>query len=210
MRIALLFVGRVLSFEHCYERFRTYLLNPLLEAGHTVDAYLSHNAVNTLDDLALFCKLYPVKAYESIEVPDDTGLIPLDPTKDARYTSMKMFYGWHRAWKLMESSGISYDMVLYMRADQYFESPFPVPTEPPEEGILYVPEGYDWSGLNDQMAYGTPAVMRHYTNLYNNLSDIYKKTGVPFHSETYVKLHTFSLALDRFPLQYQLHRQRHP
>jgi hypothetical protein len=108
-----------------------------------------------------------------------------------------------------EQNGIHYDIVIYMRADQYFRSNLQIP-ERLMKHTLYIPLENDNTGLNDQFAMGAVETMKIYTDLYDNVRHIYEKTGVGFHTETYVLLYMqdVNMNIQRFPLNYDLHPER--
>jgi hypothetical protein len=209
MKVALLFAGRIKAFEKCVDSFNQAILGPL--EGHEVDGYAALNAGNHHAGLERFLHDYRIRKYEdlsfNINLYDD---IPLDPTKACSRTSFKMYYCWYRAFKLMEESGISYDVIISMRADQFFYSKLILPRTP-LPNILYVPAGEDHGGgLNDQIAFGNFTVMKHYTNIYNCILDIFRRTNHGFHTETYVRFHnTGVFPIQRVYLHYSLHPDRH-
>lgn len=208
MKIALLFSGRIKAWQECYVNFKKNILD--VNSEHLIHSFLCHNAENTLCEIERFCELYNIKKYENIHI-DITYLsrkVPLRQNYDARYMSFKMYYCWNRAFQLMKSQGIDYDIIINMRADISFQQPLLISSIFLSPASLYVPSGNDWSGMNDQLAFGSMVTMEHYTNIYNKVLEIHNKTKTPFHTETYVKLHNEELPIIRFPLDYSLHPGR--
>lgn len=214
MRIALLFAGRIKTFEHCYETFKKYISEPLKE--HDIDSFLSHNVINKSDDIETFSKLYNVKSYEETDMNDTSYYekhVKLHSSKGSSYISFTMHYNIHNSFSIMEkysiANNIKYDLVIYMRADQHFESPLLLPSTI-EDNTVYIPDIYDYTGLNDQFAYGNFEAMKKYCSLYLNIEKYYKELHVGFHTETYVELNVQQqkLNLVRFNLQYLLHSGR--
>lgn len=208
MKVALLFAGRIKAFEKCVDSFNQSILGPL--EGHEVDGYAALNAENPHVGLERFLHDYRIKKYEDLSLNINLyNNIPIEESCAARRTSFKMYYCWYRAFKLMEESGISYDLIISMRADQVFYSKLILPRMP-VPNILYVPAGEDHAGgLNDQMAFGNFTVMKHYTNIYYCIENIYRRTARRFHTETYVRFHnTGAFPIERIPLHYSLHPDR--
>lgn len=103
---------------------------------------------------------------------------------------------------------MNYDLVIYLRADQHFYMDLTFPSFPLPDDTLYIPSGNDHTGINDQFAMGSMKAMEHYTNCFHHITEIYKKTNIPFHTETYVKLHNQTMKIERFYLHYALQRGR--
>lgn len=209
MKIALLFAGRIKAFEFCLASFKKFILEPLRD--HEVDAYVSLNSKNENKNLEFFVQHYNVKKFEIIDVPEniqDNFPIPMHHIFVALPISYTMYFCWQKVFQLMESSTIDYDLVIYLRADQKFSNSLILPRII-EDNTLYVPVDHDYEGLNDQFAMGKMNVMRHYMNLYSYVNEIYKTTNIPFHTETYVKIHNSRVFnIIRFPLFYTLHPLR--
>jgi hypothetical protein len=148
-------------------------------------------------------------------LPDNNHLsyIPFCNVRCGKALSYVMFYHWNNAYRLMkeysERTGVRYDIIIYIRADQQFTSDLIIP-EPIQPNTVYIPNGYDWEGLNDQFAMGDINSMKIFTDLYNNVDRIYTKTRVNFHTETYVQLYLEDVNINviRFPLHYRLHPAR--
>ena len=213
-RVALLFCGRVRAHEYCHPTFQKHIVTPLRNAGYEYDSFLSHSTTQIDSSIQNFIENNRVISYE-MTLPNNNHLsyIPLHKDRCGRALSYVMFYHWNNAYRLMkeysERTGVQYDMIIYMRADQQFISDLIIP-EPILPNTVYIPYGYDWDGLNDQFAMGDINSIRIFTDLYNNVDRIYNKTRVNFHTETYVQLYLEDANINviRFPLQYRLHPAR--
>lgn len=212
-RVAILFCGRVKTWQHCFDRFNNHILRPLHDAGYVYDGFLSHTSEELDEDTKQFIEKYNIVSYASV-IPDISGItIPLDLNKNSKRLSFIMYYHWKNTFHLAEvyanTHNIRYDLVIYMRADQHFSSDLIIP-DSINESIIYIPHGNDWTGLNDQFAMGSFKQMKQFTSIYDNLDYIYSKTNIGFHTETYVKLHTElqNIHIQRFSLDYVLHNGR--
>jgi hypothetical protein len=220
MNIALLFAGRVYTFEDCFPTINQYLLDEIKKKipVATIDSFLSHNSANTKDNIESFCKLYNVKSTESIDVHTlcEQIIQNMPPVNRSigNSKSIYMYYNWKRVFELMKeyenNNGINYDIVIYLRADMVIDSPIIFDFNL-KDNTVYIPEGYDWcNGLNDQMAIGKSYTMNLYCNIIDNIDNIYKKHGSLFHTETYVKqnMAMHGVNVERFKMDYSLHKFR--
>jgi len=227
MKVALLFVGRILTWEHCYDRFKKYILDVL--EGCEIDGYLCHHSDNSLTIRCTpHCNYCCKKDAETSSSIDDfkakyhiKHFINVSHDITQYYTifdknhcpPIRMHYCWLKGFELIKSSGIDYDLVIYLRADEYFCSNLIIPTIPLTDKTLYIPTGNDHQafgmpGLNDQFAMGNMKAMEHYTSFFTKMMETYETTKIPFNSEVYLKIHNSDMDIIRFPLHSQLHRGR--
>jgi hypothetical protein len=77
--------------------------------------------------------------------------------------------------------------------------------------VLYVPQGADWGGLNDQIALGSRETMRVYCDCVDAIIPMCQQEGVTWHPETLLRAYIarIKLPVERFAFPYQLHRNRH-
>lgn len=221
-RVALLFVGRITTWVHCYPTFEKYILSAFKEDWE-IDGFLCHNSDNSLtvschpscqsckekdesspSRLHDFMEKYHIKHFSNVSI-DLSHYSEFEPH---RIGPIRMHYGWAKGFEMIEKTGIMYDLVIYLRADQHFYEPLVLPPLPLSDDVLYIPQGNDHTGVNDQFAMGNMKAMKHYTSCFHQMMEIYHTTGIPFHTETYVKLHNQKMQIIRFPLHYALQRGR--
>jgi len=220
MNIALLFAGRIYTFEECFPTIKQFVLDEIHNKipVATIDGFLSHNIANTKDNIESFCKLYNVKSFESINVyePCETIIRSMPPVNLSIGSNkpVYMYYNWKKAYNLMKeyenNNSIIYDIVIYLRADMVIDSPIEFDFNL-QDNTVYIPEGNDWcNGLNDQMAIGKNNTMKTYCNIIDNIDAIYKKYNSQFHTETYVKQNMMmnEIKVERFKMNYTLHKFR--
>lgn len=129
--------------------------------------------------------------------------------ESGRYNMYSMFYHNKECFRLVEESKIKFDVVIKYRAD--LESPDIMSIVPPAPNTLYIPQGADFNGLNDQIAYGPPEVMKIYCDLIDHIPSLVKE-GVPYNPELllnkyiakYVRAKT--LKVIRYPYSYSIFR----
>jgi hypothetical protein len=74
-----------------------------------------------------------------------------------------------------------------------------------EPNVVYIPEGQDYGGLNDQFAFGDYAAMKYYCSMYDRI-DEYWNAGCKFHPETLLAYHLRNTMVIRIPVQTQIIR----
>jgi hypothetical protein len=57
-----------------------------------------------------------------------------------------------------------------------------------EDNVIYIPNNFDWGGINDQIAYGKVDIMKKYCECVDNIEKICE-LGMIFHPETLLKTH---------------------
>lgn len=162
---------------------------------------------------------YNKKLFDKLDV--NSGNVNIEVTKEPvelRNYSKKlessyencysMFYHNKRCYDLLDayqkSSGIQFHAVVKYRGD--ISSPELMHIiDNPLDDTVYIPEGADWGGVNDQVAYGTPESMRKYCNCVNKILE-YCANGVIFHPETLLQHHLIQshLRVQRFSYIYKL------
>jgi hypothetical protein len=83
-----------------------------------------------------------------------------------------MYYKIKRCGKMVEDSGINYDLILRLRGDILFTEDLIL--QSPKENTIYSPIKSSWpQSMNDQLIYGNKEVMTIYHDLYNKLPEIW-------------------------------------
>jgi SAM-dependent methyltransferase len=105
-----------------------------------------------------------------------------------------------------QNNDFKYDCVIRMRSDLMFMSPFYL-NKDMDKNTLYVPTGYDYEGMNDQIAYGSSEIMDKYCDLYDNIDQLLRD-GEKFNPEKLVKQHVLKsgLPLVRSNMHYYIKR----
>ena len=211
MRIAILFSGRI-------QRYKEHYHNILFAIGqdHEVDFFLSHSpeCIEPLDD---FIELYKPKT------ANNNPIHYLDATQykcHPESNSHNMMCMWVNRKRVFEDmrlymvlNNIWYDLVISTRLDLWCYQLLDYttlldPTKMTHKDI-FVPEGQDWGGLNDQMAIGNFYAMEQYMTLYDHMKDIIERvmiTNGTYGPEPVLSTHVemVGLKVHRFPLEYRL------
>jgi hypothetical protein len=127
--------------------------------------------------------------------------------------TFSQYYHKYRCFHLLEAYqqkyNIKFNCIIIFRADVDSSDEFIV--KPPEENTIYIPEGKDYYGLNDQIAYGNYESMKKYCDGVNSLKTICETIGLLEHpysiNENILKRHVENTKcrIERFPYRYELH-----
>lgn len=100
---------------------------------------------------------------------------------------------------------MKFDIVIKYRMDINNFNDNIIEIENPITNTCYIPEGQDWGGINDQIAYGDFESMYKYCNVVNNIVNLCQ-SGVKFHPETLLLHHLEKekLNIKRFKFNYTL------
>ena len=104
-----------------------------------------------------------------------------------------------------KAHNFTYEVVIRCRFDMKLETSILQDDLHEIEEWVYIPEGGDWKGINDQFAFSSSRNMNIYSNLYNCLDDHWYR-GCPFHPETLLQYHLENnyLPYRRINLRYSL------
>src|SRR5690606_33833372 len=104
---------------------------------------------------------------------------------------LSMFYSIEKCNQLKQEyekdNNFVYDFVVRIRTDLLFMSPFYIKKNI-DTNKLYVPYGYDYSGLNDQVAYGGSPIMDQYSMVFSKIEQLLQE-GVKLNPEFLLKRH---------------------
>jgi len=208
MKIAILFSGRILRYREHYDNIQTSLVQ-----GHDAHFFLSHSP-ELDEDLAGFQALY---------APKKINNGPIDYPCVASYTChpqsnshnmMCMWYNRHRVFQdmcaYMKETDTWYDLVISARLDMFSDESLVYDWFQDLDARLpptvFVPEGYDWGGLNDQLAVGDFYAMETYMTLMDHIYPILDRLH-PYYGPEPVLLKHLSMQgvqVVRFPFKYRL------
>ena len=200
LRVAVVFSGRATCYDESYEWFKKF------SDKYAVDFYCSIST--ELDEhYQRFIDLYKIKKYifgNKITCENFTG----------RTNSVSMFYNLKSAVDLISLD--DYDVVLYARADTVCAQDIDMSVaahHPNRDNVVFIPTGFDYGGLNDQMAFGAPKAMFKYSRVFDNIDEYVQtgKIGSDVHPETTLKAHVDAVGLmvERFDLNYCLNLKRY-
>jgi hypothetical protein len=210
MNIALILSGHLRSWERTFPVMRALIIDPLQISSVFISTYPMVGMSEHIDGNTRFIRtqtclekikemLNPIR----IEVEPATkgiGAKYRHRVSDGRSADgvVSMF---QRKWKAdqlrqrYEKAGERMDIVIHTRPDVMFRDI--IRMEDLQDAVrnqhLYLPSYGHFSGVNDQLAFGTPEVMKTYADCYNTLDQTTKKTV--FHPEALLKQHLLDAGL---------------
>jgi len=206
MHIAVLVYGRLNKCVEHYENIRNSL-----GQENTIDFFLSsdNSKQELLDD---FIKLYNPILYTNELIHYDYDLGKYKKKEQTKYVFIpnmtSHFINKNRVIALLEEHihkhDIYYDCVVSLRIDCVFRNTFHF--TPLEENTIYIPESYDYDGINDMIAYGKLDVMKKY-NYINAVYLLEKSLSIPHpESLTYANILFHKIKIKRCKVSYYLER----
>ena len=198
LRVAIVFVGRATCYEDSLLWFED------IARMYDVHFYCSLNS--NIEPYEDFIKMFNIKKYNfEIYQPPDEIKIKSGPNQ------LSMFYNLKKGVDLISAN--DYDIILYARTDFVYEQNIEFSLG--SDNDIYIPSGHDYTGINDQMCYGSPIAMKKYASLYEDI-DTYVSllkndvTG-DVRPEDLLKHHidTTGLSVHRFDLEYEYNSNRH-
>ena len=207
MDIAILVYGRLDNFEKHYDT-----IIQSIGKDNNINFFLStDNSPYILD----FIELYKPISYNNDKIEFEHDLaknISENRKSDTNFSNMtKHFVNKYRVLHLLNEHLIkenkSYDVVMSLRVDLDIRSKFDFSEI--QENIIYIPEGYDYRGINDQIAYGKIEVMRKYNSLITNVFNIIDQTTDIVDPEilTLANINMNNLDIKRFYLDYSIEKE---
>ena len=188
--VAILFAGRVKTYEYVYNKLEAIKLkyNPV--------AFCSINETATTGYINNFCDMFNIKeAQLNIEqtiLPNwisdfvfENHIQTMNPLN-----MYSMFYHQNKAFKLLEKyqndNNMIFDIVLYYRAD--LDSTDTLVLNTPTDNTVYIPSERDYFGVNDRMAYGNYLTMKKYCSVVEKMETIVIKENIINNNEYYSNL----------------------
>ncbi len=128
--------------------------------------------------------------------------------------TMSMFFNNREAYRLLSCytkayQQTKYDLVIKYRPDIQSDLHL-FDIQDPEEGCVYVPEGSDYGGVNDQVAAGTVEAMAKYCSAFDDIEQRVDEEGYRIHPETILAKHLEreGVSVHRVRFDYSLNPKR--
>ena len=208
-KIAIILSGRIKG----YTNVQSNLLN--IQKKYNATIFCSLNNKIKSNYIKAFCNTYNIKDkqlnLEKTVMPE--WVYKLNKPPETSYdTTYSMLYHINRAFSLVETfqneNKTKFDCVLFYRAD--IDSKEIIPLTIPTNNTIYIPNKFDYRGINGLVAYGDFQSMKKYSNIVNQIQDLSSK-GVLFNPEILIKAHLENekININRFEYIFNLHKSRH-
>jgi hypothetical protein len=120
------------------------------------------------------------------------------------YNMHSMFYHNYKCMELIKNyqqkHNIKFDIIIKYRADIYSDNILNL--DKPDKNTIYIPDRYNYGGINDQIAYGDFTSMEIYSECYLNFLNCAKSCN-KFHPETILSHHLKTKNLNISPFKYE-------
>lgn len=199
MKIVLLFAGRVGLSHTTYDNIMQNVVGT-----NTCDVFLSHDP--TLNESVVrFIELYNPVSINNEHIPLDEFITTM-PDSDIAWAKRRVqcqFYNKKRVLQVMQKHGREYDVVVMYRSDVITHTPIDFSKFVFDDKTVFIPNGCDYYGINDQIAFGSMKAMEVYMSLYDSMKTYYMQ-GIRFLGEPMLKQHidVNCLSVVRFDFDY--------
>lgn len=180
--VALLFYGRLLFFKEHYD-------NIVKTFGPNIDFFLSTDP-NLGENIEDFIELYKPIAVNNKPITELNiykafydkffTMFPEASVYGQSDNMSKHFINKKRVVELLKThiqdTGATYDYICMTRLDILYDSSIDWSLINPLENTIFVPEGYDYNGLNDRVCIGNLDTIEKYSSIYNNSLHIIEST----------------------------------
>ena len=197
--LAVFFSGRILDYEinnEWIEIFKKHFDNFNIDYFCSINSELNDYHKEFLKVYNIKDRCYHFEKYVLDKTIPNTRLNP---------NMFSMFYNNKKCVELIEKSSKQYDLILRYRTEICYTNPFKIP-DVIKPNTVYIPNNYDWGGINDQIAYGDLKSMKTYTELYDNIINYNQNDNIRIHPETLLKHHLQKNKVNivRFEFNYSL------
>lgn len=207
MQIAVLIYGRILKCSNYYDN-----LISSIGQEHTIDFFLSSDNSCKIE-LENFINIYNPILYKNDKIDYLNDLYILNQYIINSSTNLPNmichFINKNRVYNLLQkhiiNTNTNYDNVISLRLDVIMYNKFNFSNI--DDNSIYIPSGFDYEGLNDQIAYGKLPVLEKYMNIYNNCNMLMKDKSCKWvHPEalTLANMNFYNIKIHRTNLHYEI------
>jgi hypothetical protein len=214
--VAVIFSGRIKGYTYVEQQLEA------LQKKYNATFFISLNKEQRSEYIDRFCKKFNIGDEQAIiektRIPEWIRSFNVEyhiaggkesPHVDYAYSmSQNIYSAFNLIAPYQEKYNTQFDCILFFRAD--IDSGEVINITMPQENSVYIPEEFDWGGINYQVAYGNYSAMKKYSELVNNLQNLCGEQRIAYHSESLLKKHleNENLNIVRFPFNYVLHPKR--
>lgn len=182
MRIALLYSGFLRTWELC----RANHIDNIYKQNKNIDLYF-HTDADPSDEAYTIVdwRFYWTPLPEKLFYPDPNQPHPYNDRKSPEGSVYQTLRQWQCNFVGFSIVPSDYDVYVRIRPDLKFNGPLVL--QKPEPKTIYIPEGMDYRGINDQFAYGDYETMKAYFQVFENYHFLWRDKGVMFNSEVMQK-----------------------
>lgn len=181
MKIALIYTGYLRSWEICRGWHKEHIWTPETDLFfYTYEKPVFGDTDRECFDFGSLCwhiaipqPFYPdpfaEHKYSSRRVPENTVYQTLNQ--------------WHNNFIGFCLAPLGYDIYVRIRPDIKLNGRMDFKQYDCTGNNIYIPQGLDYGGVNDQFAFGSYEVMKKYYSVYINCHELWRDDGITWHSE---------------------------
>ena len=199
-RIAMCFSGQARAVKYCFESISNNLLAPLGKVDIFIHSwFIDPLERNKFDIFHLNIIDASLDEYVEMYRPVASLFEDFERSTYFRFNNMKeririMFYSMNRANELKSQyeldQGFKYDYVIRGRTDLFLRKPIiPEQLYWLDDNSVLIPSGFDFGGINDQMAIGTSLAIDKYASIHKMLDRYLLDDGQQYDPERLMKHH---------------------
>lgn len=207
-KIAVYFSGRIRGYEHTLDKLKAKFFDKYdCDFFMSIDLEKPDKYHENIHDI-----LKPIATnYDKYDRP--FSKLPTSPCECRQRNTLSMFYHNFYSQKIIldhiRSNNIKYHAIVKFRLDISSEDDFYIPDQL-LPNTVYIPNGSNYRGINDQICFGDVRSMIVYGTVYMHIPNyIYVKKA--FLSSEYLlnfHLNENNMNILRFPYSYELHKDR--
>ena len=216
VKIAVLLTGRLYTKKSCKDNIDKEIYNKNINTikllGNNVNIFCSLNkSIENSEYTRKFCEDFNITDeqinIEDTQEPSELYKYPKAPASNY-HRAYSMFYHNKRAFELLEKYETKYNIkfrvIIKFRGDLISNSVISL-NNILDKSSVYIPNGFDYGGINDQIAFGNFEAMKIYCNCVDEIIN-YCKNRIKFHPETLLKHHLDknNIKINRFNYSYNI------
>ena len=202
LKVALCISGHMRTFKDNFSNLHKNILSKLncdvfIHTWNTLDSYKEKINDNQFETLQRYYNpksiiIEPKKEFQITNLMRSKA----EPGRNV-HNMLSMFYKIEACNNLKKeyeiANNFKYDLVIRFRSDISMLSPLPI-TNKIDNDLLYVPLYGNFSGLCDQLAFGSSETMDKYSCIFSNIEN-HLNNGASFNPEKMTKFHVQSMNL---------------
>jgi hypothetical protein len=208
MKIAVILSGRISAWQKCVDTIKKRFMDI-----YDTDLFLSLDLEGENDDVKKMKENFNVVSCYYERYTKFLKDIPYKSEETSERKSLSMFYHNFKAMNMIldhiKKNNVTYHAVVKFRADITTDDSFIIQHNI-TPNTIYIPYGWCYRGINDQIAYGDLRTMTFYCSLYNHIPKYVYIEKTIFNPEFLLMFHinNNNISIIRFPYIYQLHPER--
>jgi hypothetical protein len=188
MNVCLIYSGFLRTWDRCMPNHFDNIVKPnddnVRGSGNSVEAYF-HTDKDPLPGGKWGFKHYFIPIPEKLFYHDPFAAHPYAERKSPEGSVYQTLRQWQCNFVAFSIVPSTFDVYVRMRPDLMFNGPLKL--QKPEPKTVYIPQGMDYGGINDQCAYGDYDSMKVYYQVFENYHFLWRDKGITFNSEVMQK-----------------------